>query len=287
MKRLIVTGDDFGLAIPVNEAVELAHRNGILSAASLMVGADAAADAVERARRLPSLRVGLHLVLVEGRPVLSAAAVPDLVDDNGEFRRELVAAGFRFFFRPGIRRQLAAEIRAQFEAFKKTGLVLDHVNAHNHMHLHPTILGLILEIGRAFGLNAVRLPYEPLLASWRAARRGLAGRVLGTLGLAPWTGLLQRRLRRAGIRTNDAVFGLHDSGGMDEALVLRLLPELPDGVTELYFHIATRRCPEIEQDMPEYRHERELAALISPRVRAALQRLGIRPIAFGDLGGGA
>jgi len=75
LKQLIVTADDFGVAREVNDAVEVAHRGGVLTAASLMVSAPAAADAVERARRMPSLRVGLHLVLVDGRPVLPASAV--------------------------------------------------------------------------------------------------------------------------------------------------------------------------------------------------------------------
>jgi len=89
MRKLIVTGDDFGLAVPVNEAIEEAHRRGILTTASLMVGAGAAADAVERARQLPTLRVGLHLVLVEGRPVLPPREIPDLVDGRGEFSTRL------------------------------------------------------------------------------------------------------------------------------------------------------------------------------------------------------
>nr|MDP9121626.1 hopanoid biosynthesis-associated protein HpnK [Acidobacteriota bacterium] len=173
MKRLIVTGDDFGMAVPVNEAIEEAHRHGLLTAASLMVSAAAADDAVRRARRIPTLAVGLHLVLVEGRPTLPPERIPDLVDRNGELATHLVRAGVEFFFRPSVRRQLADEIRAQFQAFRATGLALDHVNAHNHMHLHPTLLALILEIGRDFGLRAVRVPYEPPLASWRAARTGL------------------------------------------------------------------------------------------------------------------
>ena len=173
-RRLIVTADDFGLALPVNAAVEEAHTRGILSAASLMVGAAAAADAVERARRLPGLRVGLHVVLVHGRPVLPPDEVPGLVDRRGEFSGRLVRAGFAYFFKPAVRRQLAAEIRAQFEAFRATGLALDHVNAHNHMHLHPTLSRLILEIGRDYGLRAVRVPAEPPLASFDATISGLS-----------------------------------------------------------------------------------------------------------------
>ena len=137
MKQLVVTADDFGLAREVNEAVEEAHRGGILTAASLMVGGAAAADAVRRAKAMPSLRVGLHLVLVEGRPMLPAAAIPDLVDANGNFRDDMARAGAAIFFQSNVRRQLEEEVEVQFEAFRATGLPLDHVNTHKHFHLHP------------------------------------------------------------------------------------------------------------------------------------------------------
>ena len=283
MKKLIVTGDDFGLAPVVNEAIEEAHQRGILTTASLMVGADAAADAVARARRLPSLKVGLHVVLVEGRPVLQPAAVPDLVDATGQFSAHLVRAGFKYFFHPRLRPQLEAEIRAQFEAFRNTGLPLDHVNAHNHMHLHPTILSLILKVGREFGLKAVRLPYEPPLTSWQASKRALPQKLLAWLFLSPWTGLLKHRLRRANISSNDFVFGMNDSGRMRLELVLELLKRLPEGVTEFYFHPATRRCPELDRTMPTYQHRQEFEALTSRLVQDTLRASGIQRIAFSDL----
>jgi hopanoid biosynthesis associated protein HpnK len=135
LKRLIVTADDFGAAREVNDAVEAAHRGGVLSAASLMVSAPAAADAIGRARRMPSLRIGLHVVLVEGRPVLPAFAVTHLVDGNGVFRSDMAALGAVLCFSRHARRQLAAEITAQFEAFRDTGLTLDPCNAHTHFHV--------------------------------------------------------------------------------------------------------------------------------------------------------
>ncbi len=283
MKRVIITGDDFGLAVPVNEAIEIAHRDGILSTASLMVGAEATADAVERARRIPILRVGLHIVLVEGRPVLAPERVPDLVDQNGEFYRDLVASGIRFFFRPKVRRQLGAEIMAQFKVFQATGLRLDHVNAHKHLHLHPTVLGLIVRLGRRFGLRAVRVPYEPPLAAWRVSGTNLAGMLASGVGYGLLTALLRLRLRRAGLHSNDYVFGLSESGRMIEELMLRQIAQLPDGVTEMYFHPATRRCPAFDRFMATYRPTDELAALTSPRVRRAFHDLGIRPMGFTDL----
>ncbi len=283
MRQLIVTGDDFGLAVPVNDAIEEAHRRGILTTASLMVGAGATTDAVERAKRLPSLKVGLHLVLVEGRPVLPPEAVPALVDGHGEFLTDLVRAGFRFFFSREARRQLEAETHAQFEAFHETGLPLDHVNAHNHMHLHPTVMTLILKVGVEFGLKAVRLPYEPLRVSWRASRRGRLSRLGWWLFLTPWLLLLKNRLRRANVRANDFVLGLHDSGRMDSERVVRFLSLLPDGTTEMYFHPATRRCPEIDRTMPDYHHEEEFEALTSRAVRDALRASGAQRLSFSEL----
>ena len=148
MKRLILTADDFGAAVQVNEAVETAHTEGVLTAASLMVGGGALADAVSRARRLPRLRTGLHVVLVEGGPVLPSSELPDLVGRDGLFRRDMVACAVDIFFRPAARRQLLVEVAAQFEAYAATGLALDHVNTHKHFHLHPTIVGAILRVGR-------------------------------------------------------------------------------------------------------------------------------------------
>ncbi len=283
MRRLIVTGDDFGLAPPVNAAIVEAHRKGILTTASLMVGAAAATDAVARARALPSLRVGLHIVLVEGTPVTPPGEIPGLVDARGEFSTHLVRAGFEFFFRPGIRGQLEKEIRAQFEAFRESGLALDHVNAHNHMHLHPTILGLILAVGREYGLSAVRIPHEPALLSWRASGRSLFGKAVSSTFLMPWIMLMRARLRRAGVKFNDFVFGMADSGAMTEDLVLRFLRLLPDGVTEMYFHPAMERSPEIDSTMKDYRHEEEFKALTSDAVIQAVAASGVRQVAFSDL----
>jgi hopanoid biosynthesis associated protein HpnK len=193
MKQLVVTADDFGLAREVNEAVEEAHRDGILTAASLMVSGAAAADAVRRARATPSLRVGLHIVLVDGRPISPAATVPDLIGADGNFRDDMARAGAAIFFRGAVRRQMEAEIEAQFEAYRATGLALDHVNTHKHFHLHPTIADSILRVGQKYGMRSLRLPIEPrrvlALAEPEPARshsrRGFRARVVGSHACGP------------------------------------------------------------------------------------------------------
>jgi hopanoid biosynthesis associated protein HpnK len=277
-KFLIVTADDFGLHEAVNEAVEQASRAGVLTAASLMVGAPGAADAIRRARGLPNLRVGLHLVLADGRATLAPDLIPELADESGRMNSRMFVNGVRFFASPKVRRQLEAEIRAQFAAFARTGLALDHVNVHKHFHLHPTLLEMLLKIGRDFGVPAVRVPDEPL---W-FARSGnwLAG--VQTALLAPWVLLMKRRLLRAQMPHNDRLFGVAASGRMDEGKLLTILARLPPGVTEIYLHPAVQSGAAIAASMSAYRHADELAALLSPKVRAAVAAGGFGHGGYAD-----
>jgi hopanoid biosynthesis associated protein HpnK len=259
MQRVVFSADDFGLSESVNEAVERAHRDGALNSASLMVAGAAADDAVRRARALPGLRVGLHLVVIEGQAVLPPADIPDLVDASGWFPSDQLRLGVNYFFRPRVRRQLAAEIRAQFTAFAATGLTLDHANAHKHMHLHPTVGRLMLRIGAGFGLRSVRIPAEPPWVLARCGTRvGWGGRLLYR-----WTRVLRRQACAAGMTTNDYCFGLAWSGHMTADRLRCLLRELPDGDSEIYFHPATETDPLLHRLMPDYEHAAELAALLA------------------------
>jgi hopanoid biosynthesis associated protein HpnK len=283
VRRVIITADDFGLAVPVNEAVEIAHRDGVLGGASLMVAAEGAADAIARARRLPALRVGLHVAVVDGRPALPPGAIPGLVDPAGRLRSDILHTSLRIFFLSAVRRQLRAEVREQFEAFRATGLPLDHVNAHHHMHLHPTVLSAILAMASEFGVRAVRLPREPLLAARRRSLRQRLSTVARGAFLAPWLALMRWRLRRAGISCNEYVLGLSDDGAMGESTVLRLVDALPDGVTEFYFHPATSSPSPSPLPRPAERHVAEFRALCSARVRAAFDAAGAVFMSFGEL----
>ena len=280
MKKLIVTADDFGAAVPMNEAVEQGHRSGVLSAASLMVGAPAVRDAVERARRLPSLGVGLHLTLVNGYPVLPPRQIPDLVGPDGRFSRHVVRFGIALFFVPKIQRQVEAEIEAQFQRFRLTGLPLDHVNGHQHFHMHPVVTRAISRIAPGFGSPPVRIPLEPFRHSWRAATDRPLQRFVSWLFYAAQTRGMRRHLGAAGLPMNDYVFGLYDSGAMVERRLTQFLAHLPDGVTEFYCHPATRRWDGPDNLPAHYRPKDELAALISAEVSAKLEAASVRPVSF-------
>jgi len=286
-RRLIVSADDFGLSPGVNAGILEAHRDGILTDASLMVTGTACAEAVELARATPTLAVGLHLVLVQGRAAAPADTVPTLVDGNGMFRNQPVLNGFRYFFTPGIRTQLEREIRAQLDTYAGTGLPLSHVDGHLTIHMHPTVLSILLRLAPQYGIRALRLPREPLRISLRLDGRARVRKVLESVtfrGLVRWA---LPRLRAHGMRYPDQMFGLHQSGHMTEPYILGVIAALPPGITEIYCH-ASQVDTEARRWRPQdYECEAELSALTSGRVRATLDAQGVTRMSYRDLAGSA
>jgi len=279
-RRLIVTADDFGRAEAINEAVERGHRDGVLTAASLMVTGAAAADAVARARCLPDLGVGLHLTLVDGVPALPPERIPDLVGADGRFTSRLVSLGARIYLWRKVRAQVEAELRAQFELYRATGLPLDHVDSHHHYHLHPTVFALMVPLAKEFGARGVRIPFEPPLPSWRARRERLGDRLLTAAFHAARVARMRRLVRGHGLIANDSMFGLFDSGGMDTARLAAYIGALPPGLGEIYCHPGAHPWDEAHPMPASYRPIDEFRALIAPEVAARVRDGGIRLTTF-------
>lgn len=280
-RQLIVTADDFGRSLEINEAVESGHRDGVLTAASLMVSGDAFADAVARAHRLPDLGVGLHLALVDAVPVLPPDRIPDLVEADGRFTSKLVRLGARIFLSPRVRDQVTAEMRAQFELFRSTGLPLDHVDSHHHYHLHPTVFELLVPMAKEYGAKGIRIPIEPPLISWRARRERLFDRLVTSAFHMGRIARMRALARRHGLAVNDAMFGLFDSGTMTPPHLLAYIRGLPVGINEAYCHPAARPLTGPYPMPPSYRPVEEYQALIAPEVIREIQERGITLTTFG------
>lgn len=308
-QRVIFNADDFGCSSPVNEAVIHAHREGVLTTASLMVNGDAFEEAVQLARANPGLGVGLHLTLVRGRSTLAPANLPGLVSPRGEFSDNAVAAGMRCFFQRSLRSQLEAEMRAQLEKFRATGLPLDHVNGHLNFHLHPVVFDGLTRLfermranpvpvgadvrrrsptsakpgdlslltsaptkgDRKVALPALRLTRDPFWLNARLVGGQWFYRATHAFIYLLLSGRARGRLQKHGLRFAPHVFGLLQNGRVDEAYLLKLLPALPAGDVEIYSHPNLGEC----------RHE--LDALVSPRVIALTKKLGIRRVRYQDL----
>jgi len=270
-RRLIVNADDFGRSRSINEAVIRAHREGILTTASLMVNEAPCGEAVEMAKQHPSLGVGLHLTLLMGHSALPPREIPGLVNERGEFLNDPVKVGFQYFFRRELREQLRREIHAQFARFRATGLVLDHVNGHLHMHLHPTVFSILMEDADALGVERMRLTRDPFWTDLPLASGQRLYRTTHALIYFILSGRARARLAKKRIRHTQRVFGLLQNARVDEDYILKLLPVLPAGESELYSHPS----------LDNFKHEFD--ALISPRVKEQVKKLGINLIRYQDL----
>ena len=286
-KRLVVTGDDFGLAPEVNRGIVRAHREGILRCTSLMVAGPAAGEAVEMARATPTLEVGLHLVLVRGRASAPAAAIPGLARADGRLRDAPVASGLAWFFLRELRREVAVEIRAQLEAFRATGLPLSHVDGHLNVHLHPVALDVLADLAEEFRIPALRLARDPVVPALREDPSAAGRKCFEGVAFRALSRRAQARLRGRGVAFADGLRGLHRSGRCDERWLERTIERLPPGTTEIYLHPAEEHTPQLERIMPGYRHRDELAALVSPRVRRAAERTGVEITSWREIAASA
>lgn len=261
MKRLVVNADDFGLARDVNQGIVEAHREGILTAATLMATGAAFADAVRLAKEHPALDIGCHLVLVGTPPF--PQTVPQLV-------RALTLRRIRIYD------ELAAQVRKVLDC----GIAPSHLDTHKHTHLLPPVLDAVARISEEFGIPWVRRPFDfpiqPGGASWmqRAANH--------SFGMA--RGRFERVLTRHGCRSTDHFAGFQMTGQVDVAALVELIGSLPDGSTEFMCHPGrcTQELLALRTRLKESR-ERELRALTAPQVREAVGEAKIALTRFRDL----
>lgn len=270
-RRLIVNADDFGLSTSVNAAVIRAHREGILTTASLMVNEPGFEAAVKLAKENPKLGVGLHLTLLMGHATLPPEKIPGLVNTRGEFSDSPVGVGMNYFFQHSLREQLRAEIHAQFEKFHAAGLPLDHVNGHLHLHVHPAIFKILMADADELRIRHLRLTRDCLARSRRMAPGHLAYKISHAAIFEFLSARARNILAAKKIRHAQITFGLLQDSRVDEEYIMKLLPELPPGDSELYSHPS----------LDKFKHEFD--ALVSPRVREEIKKLGVELIRYQDL----
>ncbi len=282
MRYLIVNADDFGLAPEVNSAVLLAHRQGILTSASLMINERSAKEAVSIARETPRLGTGLHLSLVMGRPALPAGEIAPIVDCKGLFFADPVLAGIRFFFLKKCKMALKKEIEAQIVKFLESDIVLTHMDGHLNIHLHPTVFSILLPLMKKYEIKAIRVPNESLpfhlgIDPGNATLKTLHSIIFKKLGKRA-----RKRLDKSGISCPDYTFGLLQSGSMTKKFVTKAIERLKNGVTEMSFHIASKPLSD-GTGAPGYHYVEELKTLLDPELKNILKTRNIQLANYGTL----
>jgi len=240
-----------------------------------MPGGAAFDEAVEIARQNPGLQVGLHLTLVQGRPVLAPEKIPGLVGTDGCFPDNPVLVGMKLFFDPTVRLQLRNEIEAQILKIKKTGIPLSHIDGHLNIQMHPTVFSILAGLMARFDITSFRTTKEKLFQNLHHDRTRLLGKSVERVIFGILAGCADSTLKYQEITTAVEVKGVLSSGQMTESYLLAILDDLQLGTSEVYLHPGCLPDAEISKRMPDYRHEEELAALLSPRVRERLRQLEI------------
>jgi chitin disaccharide deacetylase len=287
MKNLILNADDFGLTKGVNEAIVRAHRDGILTSATLMANMPAFEDAVERARENPSLGIGVHLVLLGGRPITRPEEVASLVDENGEFPRSL--ATFVAKVTSGLIRQehIETELRSQIEKVRASGIEPSHVDTHKHTHAHPKVMESVARVARECRVMRVRKPFEDLRDSWTSTRDNRSAAV-PQLAAATAARVASRSFeaicRRYGLRSPDRFLGLATTGGISAAVLRSLIDTVSEGTTEIMLHpgICDADLAQTGSRL-QMQRQTELDALLAPELKGVLDERGIRLISYREV----
>jgi hopanoid biosynthesis associated protein HpnK len=282
MTPLIINGDDFGYSEAVNRAIILAHGQGVLTSASLMVNEDAAGQAVELAKANPNLAVGLHLALVLGRAALPHSEISHITDDRGKFLDSPFLAGLNYYFSSAARREMRLEMRAQFERFVSTGLPFSHVDGHNHLHMHPVIFDQLIRLCEEFGVKSIRIVKGELGLSLKLNPKQLPIKIVSGLVFNMLGRWCDRKIKGRRFIRPRRVYGLLQTGDINEDYLLSLLKKMGNASSEIYAHpLALDAGEAAKRENPG--GTRELQALLSVRVQAAIEAAGFRPATYKDL----
>jgi len=266
LKQIIVNADDFGRHVLINRAVERGVTDGVLRSATIMPGGAAFDDAAELAARSPKLGVGIHLTLVNGNPVLPPAEIPSLVTEAGIFVDDHTAFAVRLLRGAVNLDEVRAELGAQLRRVEAAGIHPTHADSHQHMHVLPGVIDIVLDLCRAAGIPAMRAPRASLFAG----SFGGIGQLIGRTGLAILTHRAAAKAQRRGIRVPDHFAGIVAGEAVDTATLTQIAASLRDGVTEVMLHPGTDNAVLIRDCLWDHDFEAELSALSAPAVRDAL-----------------
>ena len=285
-----MNADDLGWTAGVNRGVAEAHRNGIVTSASLLANGAAFAEAVELARTTSGFGIGVHLNLSDGLPTAPRHTVPTLLNDSGEFAAGPDGLLLKIATRGLSMREVESEWEAQISKVRAAGIQPGHLDGHKHVHMLPGLFEIALRLAKRHGIGAIRVSHEASGLRVALSAGKLRAAVVLKQGVqARGLKLLARDAReqadRAGISTADYFCGIAQTGELTKEGVIRLLRSLPEGTTELMCHPgyaddALRKTATRLQSS----RENEVAILTDTEIRNLVASQGIRLIDYESVG---
>lgn len=280
-KQLIINADDFGIHSAVNEAVRKAATEGILTSTSLMAGGDAFDEAVEMARSMPSLGIGIHLTLVGGiKPVLPPSEVPSLTWDNGVFCHDYGKLIVRDLEGKISLSEVYAEWDAQIQKIMNTGLPVTHMDGHQHMHMWPHFYPIARDLAKKYHISCMRVPDEDVLFGMKD---GHIIRWAAKNGLSLLSRMHRPDLKKNHIRTNDHFFGMLYGGHLSPERFAKFILQTKPGITEIMCHPSADTRAMEDTFHWGYHGEDELAGLLVDINRELIAKKQISLISYRDV----
>lgn len=280
-KQLIINADDFGIHPAVNEAVHKAATEGILTSTSLMAGGDAFDEAVEMARFMPSLGIGIHLTLVGGiKPVLPPSEVPSLTWDNGVFCHDYGKLIVRDLEGKISLSEVYAEWDAQIQKIMNTGLPVTHMDGHQHMHMWPHFYPIARDLAKKYHISCMRVPDEDVLFGMKD---GHIIRWAAKNGLSLLSRMHRPDLKKNHIRTNDHFFGMLYGGHLSPERFAKFILQTKPGITEIMCHPSADTRAMEDTFHWGYHGEDELAGLLADINRELIEKKQISLISYRDV----
>lgn len=283
MSRLIVNADDFGLHPSVNEAIVKCHTNGIVTSTSLLASGNAFNDAVSLAQSLPNLGIGVHVALVGGiRPVSNPKDVPSLLTKDGVFPETYTELMKRIYLGKINYAELRQEIKAQFNKIVESGLRITHADGHQHMHVLPTVLPIVMECMREHHITRMRTPEERL-----SFLNGIYNpvRIVGKAGLSTVAAKAFTIARNNGIECTRYFWGMVNGGQLNESSLFQILKQVNNKQAshEIMTHPGMSNAILGRKYHWNYQWEQEMAAMCSNRIHLFIKQHNIELINYGDL----
>jgi predicted glycoside hydrolase/deacetylase ChbG (UPF0249 family) len=291
-----VNADDLGLTSGVNRAIAQAHRDGIVTSATLMANAPAYPDALALLQAMPQypsreISVGCHVVLIDGTPACASESIPSLIDPGAStptFYRKLWKFALAALRGKISARDIETETSAQIRKLKDSGVPISHLDCHKHSHMFPPILEGVLRAAVAHGIRAIRNPFEPSFArpaSLAFHTANLVRSVETSLLNRSYARQFIETVRRFGLSTTGGSLGVTLTGTLDAEGFAETIRSLPaDGTYEFVCHPGYN-----DMDLAGagtrllQSRETELQLLCSPGTRTALRAAHVDLINFWDL----
>lgn len=287
MKYAIISGDDFGLSDSINEAVMRSFKEGILKSASLLINAKRSKEAVELANKNQQLDLGIHLCIVQGRPILKHKDVATLLDNNGYFLKNHAEFLMKLRRNKINLREVESEFHEQIRRAFGYNLNITHLDTHQHIHIHQPILKILVKLAKKFRIPCIRYPVEmhygvkPALATFSNITNISKFMLINTHRRG-----IKNILDKNNISHTDCIMGIYNAGALNNVAFKQMLSLVQEGITEIIFHPATKNedfSKEFPGGFKNFNWEEEFRVLMNPAFKDLAAREHIEFVSFKDL----